>query len=121
MTVYFRRTVPLFRIFDVEKAREFYVDYLGFTVDWEHRFSDGMPVYMQVSRGDLTLHLTEHYGDASPGATAYIEVDGVGELHAELQAKEYPYLKPGVEEDATLGSVLELIDPFGNKLRLVQP
>lgn len=32
------QAVPIFRIFDVAKAREFYVDYLGMTVDWEHRF-----------------------------------------------------------------------------------
>ncbi|WP_027741141.1 glyoxalase superfamily protein [Streptomyces phytophilus] len=121
MTVLFRRTVPIFRIFDIAKAREFYLDYLGFTVDWEHRFSDGFPLYMQVSRGDLTLHLSEHYGDASPGATAYIEVDGAGELHAELKAKDYPYLKPGLEEDAGIGTILELTDPFGNRLRFVQP
>lgn len=121
MTVLFRRTVPVFRIFDIAKAREFYVDYLGFTVDWEHRYSDGFPLYMQVSRGDLTLHLSEHHGDASPGGTVYVEVDGAGELHAELKAKDYPYLKPGLEEDAGIGTVLELIDPFGNRLRLVQP
>lgn len=30
-------TVPLLRIFDVAKAREFYVGVLGFTVDREHR------------------------------------------------------------------------------------
>ncbi|WBB62106.1 glyoxalase superfamily protein [Streptomyces sp. WMMC500] len=121
MTVLFRRTVPVLRIFDIAKAREFYVDYLGFTVDWEHRFADGLPLYMQVSRGDLTLHLSEHHGDASPGATAYVEVDGAGELHAELKAKDYPYLKPGLEEDAEIGTVLELTDPFGNRLRFVQP
>jgi len=40
------------RIFSVEKAKEFYVDYLGFQVDWEHRFEDMTPVYVQVSRGE---------------------------------------------------------------------
>jgi catechol 2,3-dioxygenase-like lactoylglutathione lyase family enzyme len=29
------RTTPILRIFDVAKAREFYVDRLGFQVDWE--------------------------------------------------------------------------------------
>src|SRR4051812_9278801 len=28
--------VPVLRIFDVAKAREFYAGFLGFTVDWEH-------------------------------------------------------------------------------------
>jgi hypothetical protein len=28
--------VPIFRIFDYKKATEFYVDWLGFKIDWEH-------------------------------------------------------------------------------------
>ena len=30
--------VPVLRIFDVPRAVEFYCDYLGFTLDGEHRF-----------------------------------------------------------------------------------
>jgi catechol 2,3-dioxygenase-like lactoylglutathione lyase family enzyme len=51
--------VPILRIFDRAKAREFYVDFLGFTVDWEHG-GDGSPLYTQVSRGGTVLHLSEH-------------------------------------------------------------
>ncbi len=63
------QAIPIFRIFDVEKAREFYLDFLDMTVDWEHRFEDGAQVYMQVSLGPLKLHLTEHHGDCCPGST----------------------------------------------------
>ena len=44
------RVVPTFRIFSMEKAREFYLDFLGCKVDWEHRFTAEAPVYMRVSR-----------------------------------------------------------------------
>ena len=37
-----KRTIPLIRIFDEAKARAFYVDWLGFSVDWEHRFEEGL-------------------------------------------------------------------------------
>jgi Glyoxalase superfamily protein len=33
MSVDFQRVIPILRIFSVEKAREFYVDYLGFSID----------------------------------------------------------------------------------------
>ncbi len=49
----FQPAIPIFRIFDEAKAREFYVGFLGFAVDWEHRFEPDMPLYMQVSRGGL--------------------------------------------------------------------
>ena len=35
----FAAAVPQFRIFSVEKAREFYLGFLGFKVDWELRRS----------------------------------------------------------------------------------
>ena len=60
------QVIPTFRIFDVGKAKDFYVDYLGFTIDWEHRFEDTAPLYMQVSLGSFQLHLSEHYGDGCP-------------------------------------------------------
>ncbi len=53
-------TIPFLRIFDVEKAKAFYVDFLGFNVDWEHTFEPNFPVYMQVSRGNCIFHLSEH-------------------------------------------------------------
>ncbi len=53
MTIEFTSVVPILRIFDVAKADEFYQGYLGFKVDWDHRFDDNAPLYRQVSRGDL--------------------------------------------------------------------
>jgi len=113
--------VPILRIFDELRAREFYVGYLGCSVDWEHRFDDQGPLYMQVSRGSLVLHLSEHHGDGSPGQVVYVAATGVRELHAELQTKEYPYLNPGIcasPGDGEDGASLNLLDPFGNTLRI---
>ena len=117
MGLEFERVIPILRIFDVDKAKEFYVDYLGFTVDWEHRFAPGLPLYMQVSRGDLAFHLSEHHGDGTPGSAVYVRTTGVREYHRELQEKAYRSLNPGVEEDE-LGLWLNLLDPFGNRIRL---
>ena len=57
--------IPLLRIFDTGKALEFYRDFLGFEVAWEHRFQDHAPLYAEVVRDGVRLHLTEHHGDAS--------------------------------------------------------
>ena len=72
MEIEFNRTIPILRIFDVAKADEFYVGFLGFSVDWDHRFDDNAPLYRQISRGDLILHLSEHHGDGSSGARVRI-------------------------------------------------
>lgn len=39
--------MPIFRIFSVEKAMEFYCGFLGFHLDWEHRFGENFPLYCQ--------------------------------------------------------------------------
>ena len=111
--------IPILRSFSEAKARQFYLDYLGFTLDWEHRFEPTAPLYLQVTRGELVLHLSEHYGDATPGAALLIPVDDIAALHAELQAKEYPYARPGIR-DEDWGRILEVADPFGNRLRYWQ-
>jgi len=110
-------TVPILRIFDVAKAKEFYLGYLGFTVDWEHRFEEKAPLYMQVSRGGLVLHLSEHYGDCCPGSTVFVRVRGLREYHAEISAKGYGYMRPGVEETFHRSIGMQVTDPFGNRLR----
>ena len=70
----FGPVIPVLRIFDVAKAREFYGEFLGFAIDWEHTFDDHAPVYLQASRDGAVVHLSEHHGDASPGATVRILV-----------------------------------------------
>jgi catechol 2,3-dioxygenase-like lactoylglutathione lyase family enzyme len=107
---------PIIRTFDEAKAREFYVYFLGFKVDWEHRFEPGFPLYMQVSRDGCVLHLSEHHGDCSPGAAARIETEGLEALHAELIAKSYKYAQPGIENMPWGTREMSVTDPFGNRL-----
>lgn len=115
----FHQTIPILRIFEVAKAREFYCDFLGFVVKMEHRFEPGLPLYMGVERAGVELHLSEHHGDASPGSTAFIWMDGIKAFHAELTAKEYGYGRPGVVRQPW-GQQMEVHDPFGNRIRFCQ-
>lgn len=117
MSVTFVSTIPILRIFDVDKALEFYRDFLGFTVDWEHRFDDNSPAYIQVSRAGLALHLSEHYGDCCPGSAVCVMMTGIREFHAELARQKYKYLRPGLEQTFHGTEAVEVIDPFGNKIR----
>lgn len=111
--------IPIIRIFCVDKAKEFYLDFLGFTLDWEHRFEAEFPLYAQVTRSGLTLHLSEHHGDATPGSGIFIPVEDIDALHKELHAKEYMYAKPDIET-VDWGRLLQVMDPFGNRLRFCE-
>ena len=96
------------RIFDITKTREFYVEFLGFKVDFEHRFEPDLPLFMQVSMGDVVLHLSEHHGDCSPGARIAIETTGLAAYHADLLAKfaflDHQLRQPGVVGEFAIGA-----------------
>lgn len=114
------KSTPILRSFDETKAREFYLDYLGFSLVFEHRFADDMPLYMGIIRDKVTLHLSEHHGDACPGAAVRIEVDDATAFHAELQSKNYRWLNPGIEDQPWGSREVSVKDPFGNRLTFFQ-
>ena len=89
--MYLLTATRVFRSFDEATAREFYVEFLGFLVDWEHRFGDDFPLYVQISRGDVAIHLTEHHGDGSPGSPLIIDMEGLEAYQQTLLAKQYRY------------------------------
>jgi uncharacterized glyoxalase superfamily protein PhnB len=116
MPAVLKRSIPILRMFDICKAREFYLDYLGFSVDFEHRFHENAPLFMGISRGALTMFLSEHHGDGSPGAHVVIEMTGVDDLRDELGAKNYRYMNPGILTQEWGTRELCVVDPFGNQL-----
>lgn len=110
-----KRPTPILRIFDEGKARQFYIDFLGFNVDWEHRFEDDLPLYLQISQGDCILHLSGHHGDCSPGSAMRIEIDNANAYHSYLIEQKYKYARPGLETN--FGCLeISVTDPFGNRL-----
>lgn len=115
----FSETCPILRIFDEEKARGFYVGWLGFKVDWEHRFTPEAPLYMQVSRAGLILHLSMHHGDASPGSTVFVRMKRIREFHEEVMNKDYQSNRPGLENEPW-GLQFEVTDPFNNRIRFCE-
>jgi uncharacterized glyoxalase superfamily protein PhnB len=120
MEINFNAVVPVLRIFNVAKADEFYQGFLGFSVDWDHRFDPDAPLYRQVSRGNLILHLSEHHGDACPGAQVRVMMQGVEAFHREISVKGYRYMRPGLEKMPWGTLETGVIDPFGNHIRFCE-
>ena len=115
-TIAFERTIPVLRIFDVAKAREFYLDYLGFSLDFEHRFADEAPLFMGISRGGVVLFLSEHHGDGTPGTHVVVRLSGIDALHRELIAKKYRYFNPSIQTQEWGAREMVVYDPFNNHI-----
>src|SRR5437879_2707691 len=112
--------VPILRIFDVSKAKEFYCDFLDWRIDWSHKFGDNFPEYMQISKYGIIIHLSEHHGDARPGSTIKIYVEKIEDMAARLKEKDYKYAKPEVEKMPWKTKEMWIKDPFGNSLRFTE-
>ncbi len=112
----FGSPTPIFRIFDEARARDFYVNFLDFHIDWEHRFEKNAPLYMQISRGDCRIHLSEHHGDGTPGGSIRIEVPDLEAYQAALIGKQYKYYRPGLQDTDWNTREMTVQDPFSNKL-----
>ena len=108
---------PVLRSFDEARARAFYIDFLGFEWVFEHRFEPGLPLYMGVKLGNCALHLSEHYGDGSPGAAVRIPVDDVAAYARALRAKAFGNATPGDPKETPWGTrEITIADPAGNRL-----
>ncbi len=113
-------SIPVLRILDESLARAFYLDFLGFEVDWEHRFSDNIqsPLYMQVSQGASILHLNGHATHDTPVCEVRIPVDGLQQYCDFLCSKQTEFSNPEVVDPRYEGrnTDMNIVDPFGNHL-----
>lgn len=116
----FKSSIPVIRMLDEAAARAFYIDYLGFNVDWEHRSNPepSSPLYMQIRQGDAVIHLNGHAEDDAPTAEVRIPVRGLADYCAHLQERETEYEKPDVVDPRYEGknTDMNLYDPSGNLL-----
>ncbi|MEB8389418.1 glyoxalase superfamily protein [Rhodobacteraceae bacterium KMM 6894] len=111
-----RAPIPILRSFDEQAARAFYLDFLGFEITFEHRFDAAAPLYMGVTMGACELHISEHHGDATPGAALRIELPDVHAFCDTLNAKRYKNARPGVQHQEWGWDDMSIADPAGNRL-----
>ena len=113
----FGQIIPVLRSFDEARTRDFYLNFLGFEQVFEHRFAEWAPLYMGVRHGTCQLHLSEHYGDATPGSSVRIEVDDVVAYAAALRAEEHGNARPGDPQTTAWGTrEMAIKDPAANTL-----
>ena len=117
----FESSIPVLKMLDETRTKAFYLDYLGYEVDWEHRFipdSLSSPLYMQIRKGDSVLHLNGHADKQAPIAEVRIPVHGLEMFCQWLCEKTTSDEKPEVVDPRYEGKKtdMNLIDPSGNLL-----
>ena len=117
----FGSSIPVLRMLDETEARGFYLDYLGYQIDWEHRFNSSSPtspLYMQISRGASVLHLNGHADADAPPSEVRIPVCLIDEYCEFLRAKDSRHGQPSLVDPRYTGvnTDMNIEDPFGNLL-----
>jgi catechol 2,3-dioxygenase-like lactoylglutathione lyase family enzyme len=108
--------IPQLRTTNARRSLAFYVEALGFAVDWEHQFDPGFPLFMQLTRAGQTIFLTEHTGDCEVGGAVYFVVPDVDHCFAEFSARGVVPVEPPLDTPWETREML-LRDPDGNRLR----
>lgn len=108
--------IPQLRIIRADRSLPFYVQGLGFAIDWQHQFEPGFPVFFQITRHGQTLFLTEHAGDCQVGAAVYFHVPDVDACYRSFIANGVTVSRPPEEMPWKMRE-MTVVDPDGNRLR----
>ena len=116
----FESTISLLRVSDARTSEAFYCDTLGFRKSWEIDLGEGEPVFIEVTRDRVSLHLSEYEGDGPLGIQLYVNVSDAEELHETLVDHDALIVEP--LHHAEWGHMVFAIqDPDGNLLRFGSP
>ncbi len=114
----FGRIAAMLPVRDIERARAFYADVLGFV----KTFENGDPVgFMILKKDDAELHLTlqkDHV--AAHFNIAHMMVSDVDALHAVIQKQGLRVIKGLKDKDYGLRAFV-FEDPDGNRIDVGQP
>jgi hypothetical protein len=117
--VTFEKAIPILHIGDEATAREFYLAFLGFSIEFEQRLSADVSLYLGISRNGVRLHLSEQQDGVGPGSTIFVPTQNIERFRDELNAKRHGSGRAGIVVQPW-GKVLELEDPFGNRIRFCE-
>jgi catechol 2,3-dioxygenase-like lactoylglutathione lyase family enzyme len=114
-----QRVIPTLRIIQYDCSKAFYLDQLGFELEWEHRFEPTFPVFMSVAREGMQLYLSEHTGDCQVGGLVHFVIEDVNAWYREFKERQVGLIEP---PNSDLGFLMMTVtDPDGNQLRFMEP
>jgi catechol 2,3-dioxygenase-like lactoylglutathione lyase family enzyme len=119
MTMPRQRVVPALRMTNYERSKSYYVEKLGFDVEWEHRFEPNFPVFMSLARDGMQIYLSEHSGDCQVGGLVHFLIADVDAWYREFREKG-AIVSEAPNDDLGFRN-MTVRDPDGNQLRFMEP
>jgi catechol 2,3-dioxygenase-like lactoylglutathione lyase family enzyme len=110
-------TIP---VSDVDRAKAFYVDKIGFNADHDHRVNENLRFVQLTPKGSAcSIAFGEGLTDAQPGSIAGLQmvVGDIEAAHAELTERGAPV---SAIDDQAWGRFVYFADPDGNRWAVQQ-
>lgn len=112
------RAVPILPGEDLSVAKEFYVDKLGFTVEWEAT-EDGKDGLMGIRKGTIELTIDCPMAGHGRNACASLRVNSADAYYEEWREKVE--MKRPPQDEVWDARTFGVTDPFGNSLFVIGP
>ena len=105
---------------DVDRAKRFYVEQIGFNADYDHQVSDGLRFVQLTPPGSAcSIAIGEGLTQAAPGSVQGVQivVADIHTAHDELAARG---VEVGEIQDFPWGKFIFFSDPDGNRWSVQQ-
>ena len=112
------RAIPILPVDDLDAAKTFYVEQLGFDVRFDYR-GDGKDGLLGISRGDIWITLDCPMSGHGREACVSLQVDDA-DAYYERWRDRVPIERAPRNEDWG-ARTFDLIDPFGNTIFVMGP
>ena len=112
------RAIPILPVEDLDVAKGFYVDRLGFGIRFEHR-GDGRDGLLGVERGSIWLTLDCPMSGHGREACASLMVDSADAYYDEWRTRVE--IRRAPQNEYWGARTFDVIDPFGNTIFVMGP
>jgi uncharacterized glyoxalase superfamily protein PhnB len=112
--------VPVLPVMDIDRAKHFYVDQLGFSVGWEFRDDSNKEGMLGVQRGGMKITLDCPMSGHGRDACVSLEVDSADAYYEEWKDRGVSMKRPPQNEEWN-ARTFSVTDPFGNTIFVIGP
>lgn len=111
--------VPVLPVEDLDVAKRFYVDQLGFSTNWEFRDDSGKEGLLGVQRGGMKITLDCPMSGHGRDACVSLEVESADAYYSEWKGRGVDIKRPPKSEEWG-ARTFDVIDPFGNTIFVIE-
>jgi uncharacterized glyoxalase superfamily protein PhnB len=112
--------VPILPVLDLDIAKRFYVDQLGFSLNWEWRADSGAEGMVGVQRGGMKITLDCPMSGHGRDACVSLEVESADAYYEEWKARGVAIERAPHNEEWN-ARTFGVSDPFGNTIFVIGP